>query len=890
MRTLLLLTIPALFTATAASAQMPVSRVTSDEQLARALTATQLTGEIEIDGLLTEPAWATADLATDFVQREPDPGAEASRATEARVLFGADAVYVGVRLYDHPDSIAAQLTRRDNVGNSFSDMIVVGFDSYNDNRTGFVFGANPKGVEFDLMISEDQREDISWDAVWEVETHIDSLGWTAEFRIPLSQLRYNPDESLWGINFQRVIARHGEVLFWAPTPPEAPGTVSRFGALTGLAGLGSPDRLEIEPYVSSRLARKPGDAANPFYETNATGFSAGGDLKYGLTSGLTLTATINPDFGQVEVDPSQLNLSAFETFFPEKRPFFVEGSEIFRFGEVGSYNNYNFEEYFYSRRIGRSPQRNLEAEYVDSPDATTILGAAKVSGKVAGWTLGFMNAVTAEETAAFVEDEEGSLSPVGTATVEPLTNYFVGRLRRDLRGGATVIGGMFTATNRQMEDPEFTSFLHPAAYFAGVDFDHSWANEMWTLSGYVSASRVEGSPEAIEATQNSPAHYLGRPDADYIELDSTRTALNGYMYEVALQKAGNLHFSLDYKAVTPGFEIRDMGFQSRVDYHAFTTLLGRDFPEPSGIFRRRSIFAYTYHGWNFGGDPLTHGGAIGMNAGFKNFWDAGLTMTYRPRTYDDRLTRGGPIARQPGMWELALDGSTDPRRSVSTSGRVSYGETDAGARTLNTGISLEIRPTSSLRIDLGPSFNITNGTAQYVTTEEDPLATATFGERYVFGDIEQTTLALETRLDWTFSPELSLQLYLQPFVASGDYTNFKEFLDPGTYDFGIYGEEHGTLTLQEEDGDLVYTADPDGAGEAPAFAFDDPDFNIRSLRGNAVLRWEYRPGSELFFVWQQQRSGFAPLGDFDLSRDTNAIFGAPASNVFLIKATYWIGR
>lgn len=873
------------------AAQQEVGPDTADASALRTLAATRTTGEVRIDGVLDEEAWSSAEIASGFVQRQPDPGAPASRQTEARILYDAGAVYVGVRMYDDPDSIAAQLSRRDNFG-SYSDGIYVGLDSYDDNRTAFIFGVNPRGVKMDLMFSEDRQEDSSWDAVWDAATTVDSLGWTAEFRIPLSQLRYDPENTQWGVNVQREIARYREASFWAPTPPEAPGIVSQFGRLTGLTDLGSPARLELLPYVSSRLTRAPGEAADPFYENNETGFSAGTDLKYGLTSGLTLTATINPDFGQVEVDPAEVNLSAFESFFPEKRPFFVEGAEIFRFGSVRSFNNYNFEEYFYSRRVGRSPQRHLPGEYVDLPSATTILGAAKVSGKVGGWSVGVLDAVTAEEEGSFVEEfvEGGETrTRIETAPVEPLTNYFVGRVRRDLRAGATVLGGMFTATNRRMSDPAFDPLLHPSAYFGGVDFEHSWADRTWTVSGYASGSRVEGSTDAIARTQRAPARYFARPDADYLELDASRTALDGYMWEAALQKSGNLHFSLGYKVASPGFEINDAGFQGRVDYRALTTLLGRDFPARSGIFRRRSIYGYTYHAWNFGGDAILHGGAIGTNATFSNFWNLGGTFTYRPDVYDDRLTRGGPVARNPGMWEVSLNGGTDSRQKVSAFAHGRYMQGHAGASALSGGLSVEARPTTALRLDVGPSVSLSRGMAQYVTSAADPLADETFGRRYLFAEIDQTVVALDTRADWTFTPDLTFQLFLQPYVAAGDYSRFKEFLRPRSYDFGVFGDGYGTIGTETSDGSTVYSADPDGAGAVAPIRFGNPDFTLRSLRGSAVLRWEYRPGSQLYFVWQQDRGGVTPFGDFDFSRDTEALFRTPGTNVFVIKATYWLG-
>ncbi|HEX8691851.1 MAG TPA: DUF5916 domain-containing protein [Longimicrobium sp.] len=868
-----------------------------DTTTVRVVSAARATGEIHIDGRLDEPAWDSAGVAGDFVQSWPNPGQPATERTEARVLYDESAVYVAVRMYDsHPDSIAAQLARRDASG-IFSDWVHVALDSYHDRRTGFRFSLNPKGVQKDVFHSNDVNEDLDWDAVWESATRVDSAGWTAEIRVPFSQLRFSGAEPaggrVWGLQIQRDIARKNERDSWSLWTRNDPGYVSRFGDLTGLVGVRPVRRLELMPYLSSRLSRAPGEEANPFYSSNDVAFSAGADFKVGVTSGLTLTGTINPDFGQVEVDPAVVNLSAFETFFPEKRPFFVEGADIFRFGEVRSYNNYGFEEYFYSRRIGRQPQRALTGDtllFVDAPAQSTILGAVKLSGKAGPWTLGVMNALTAEERARFVTADGR-----GSAVVEPLSDYLVGRVRREFRGGGTVLGAMGTATLRDLSDPGFPSLLRERAFFAGVDGEHSWDRRRWTLSGYLAGTRVEGSRDVITTTQLSSSRYYQRPDADYLELDPDRTSLDGYMAEAAIQRSGALHGSVGVKVTSPGFEINDLGFQGRTDHRAVTTLLGRRWDTPGKLFRDGGVFGYTYHVWNFGGESILQGGAVGADATLHSFWAMGGRVGFRPWYDDDRLTRGGPLARAPGRWELSGYVASDSRKAVSFGADAFVAEKGEGGWDRSVSVGVDYRPSSAVRLRFAPSLGRSLGSAQFVRAVDDPLATETFGRRYVFADIDQTTVAMETRLDWTFSPTLSLQLFAQPFVAAGDYSDFKEFERPGTYDFAVYGEDRGTLTRGESCAEPaqpggLYLVDPDAAGPAPCFAFGERDFNVRSLRGNAVLRWEYRPGSVLFLVWQQQRDGFEAVGDFDFGRDAGEVFRAPAQNVFVIKATYWLGR
>ena len=861
------------------------------------MQAARRSGDVSIDGRLDEAAWNAARPATEFTQSWPVADSPASERTEVRVLYDDAALYVGVRMFDsRPDSIAAQLARRDASG-IYSDWVHVFIDSYHDRRSGFRFSVNPRGVPKDVFHFNDNNEDLNWDAVWEVGTTIDSLGWVAEYRIPFSQIRFSGAEPaggrVWGFQVQREIARKEERDSWSPWSRSDAGVVSRFGMLTGLEGVEPVRRMELQPYVSSRLTREPGDDENPFFEDNATQFNAGADFKLGLTSGLTLTGTVNPDFGQVEVDPAVINLSAFESFFSEKRPFFVEGADIFRFGDTRSFNNYNFEEYFYSRRIGRRPQRSLFADgvdYVDSPEQSTILGAIKVSGKAGPWSIGVQDAVTSQEKGRFLDPD----GVVRSGLVEPTTNYFVGRVRRDLNASNTIVGGMLTATHRDMgDDGVFAGLLHNRALLGGLDFEHRWGNRRYTLSGYWAYTLVEGDAEAIAATQNAPARYYSRPDATHIDFDPLRTSLEGTMYEVALQRSGDFHWSLDYKVTEPGFEINDLGFHGRTDYQSFTPLIGMRWNTPQGIFRDKGVFAYSYHAWNLDNQAILHGGAIGADFTFTNFWSTGGRVGYRPETYDDRLTRGGPISLNPAYREASMYVNSDSRKRFSYGSEFYYSGDLSGVWATDFSVWTDFRPSTAVRIRLSPGWFRSFNTAQYVTTQIDGNV-PTFGSRYIFADLDQNTVLMTTRLDWTFSPTLSLELFAQPLLGAGDYTDYKEFRTPGKYDFDVYGEDKGTIqrggTCGSEESTTAYLIDPDGAGPSSCFLLRDRDFNQGALRGNAVLRWEYRPGSTLFFVWQQQRDAFTPTGVFDFGRDAGELFSAPATNVFLVKATYWIGR
>ena len=868
--------------------QSPSSTDPRDSAQVRIARAARRKGNIAIDGKLDEPAWQDAPVIDDFTQSYPKQGAKPTDRTEARVLYDDAALYVGIRMFDaHPDSIVAQLARRDASG-IYSDWVHVIIDSYHDRRTAFRFTTNPRGVKKDVYTSNDFNEDTNWDAVWEVATRIDSLGWVAEYRIPLSQLRFGGGASgqdrVWGFQIMRDIARRNERDSWSPWTPQSSGFVSRFGDLAGLTDIPSPRRVEVLPYASTRLTRAPVETSNPFTRPNQIKLNGGADVRYGLPAGLTLTATLNPDFGQVEVDPSVVNLSAFETFFPEKRPFFLEGSDVLNFGQVSVNNDYGFVNYFYSRRIGRAPQLSADGPgvvFADQPEQAAIAGAAKITGKTGPWTVGLLDALTPEAQARIL-----TTSGISKRAVEPLTNYFAGRVKRDFRGGATVIGTMLTSTTRDLSDSVFKPVLRSNGTFAGVDFEHDMQQKNWILSGYLAGTRVEGSRSSIAATQLNSTHYYQRPDAPYLRFDPTRNSLTGHTGEIALAKQGSWYGSLAYKEMSPGLELNDIGFVGRADLQAVSTYLGYQDFQQGKHFTQFGYDVYTNHTWNFGGTSIFQEVAGNGFATLNNFWQFAATVAVFPGYFSDRFTRGGPIASVPASGSVSVNVITDTRKPISLTFNPSFSRARSGGSSNSFFVGLDSRPSSFIHVVLGPNLGVSHTTGQFVRSVADTTASATYGTRYVFADLHQSTLAMDTRVEWTFTPEASLQLYAQPFVSAGRYYGFKEFLAPGKYLFGVYGVDRGTIARSNG----VYTVDPDGAGPAPAFQFSDPTFNIRNLRGNAVLRWEYRPGSAVFAVWQQQRSEFEPLGDFNARRDVGAIFRSVPTNVFLIKATYWIGR
>jgi len=874
-----------------------------DHALAPTVAAQRTAQPIAVDGSLDEGAWATVAPITELRQTVPDEGLPVTEGTEVRFLYDDAAIYVGARLRDR-SPVTTRLARRDS-GLGDSDRFVVLLDSYHDHETAYRFWTNPSGVKGDAIVTGNGTGggDSSWDPVWDLAVTVDDGGWVVEMRIPFSQLRFSRDErQTWGVQVERQINRNQENSTFPFTPVLERAGVSRFAHMSGLENLGAGRPLELLPYVVGRgeyIAQPiPGGVtfSNP-YRTGSDYFGGAGlDLKYRVTSNVTLDATVNPDFGQVELDPSVINLTAFETRYDERRPFFVEGADIFSFGEAGPSGSVGRPpEIFYSRRIGRSPTGAVpsSAVYVDEPSATTILGAGKLTGRVGdGWSLGVLEAVTSSETATY---QDAAQVP-GKVTVEPLTNHFVGRVRRQIRGGATRFGMIGTAVNRDIQTTELSDRMHSSAYVGGFDFAHESTDRVWLFTGLVAGSRVNGDANAILRTQRSSARYYQRPDADHLTLDPTATSLDGYEFVAYVGKqAGTFTMRNGFAYISPGFEANDIGFQSDADRILFDTHYQYNQLTPGRFFRSWNVNGSPDAKWNTSGDRIFANFNTQLNLELLNYWRGSVRLQWDPWTDDDRLTRGGPMARQPGAFDTRINLNSDGRKRLV--GRASYSRrtTDAGEWSRSASLSVDWRLRETLRLSMGPSYSRSRSAAQYVRSVSDTLATSTFGSRYVFADLDRTTVSFDTRLDVTFTPTLSLQLYVEPFISVGDYGALKELRAPDTYDFLRYGTDVGSVT-QAADG--TYTVDPDGAGPASTFTVSDRDFSYRSLLGNAVLRWEWRPGSTLFLVWQQRRidsatghglNGAEPwVGDFDLGRDTGDMFGAPADDVLMIKVNYWL--
>ncbi len=847
----------------------------------RSYTTTRTPRPPRIDGVLDDAEWNAVPWAGEFTQFEPTEGAAPSADTRFKILYDDANLYIAYRAFDaEPAEIASVLSRRDEFP---GDWVEINIDSYHDHRTAFSFTASVSGTQGDEFISEDGDSwDGNWDPVWEHEARIDREGWTAEVRIPLSQLRYgNHDEHVWGIQVQRRIYRYEERSVWQPISRDEEGWVSKFGELRGIRGIRAQRRLEVLPYTVARAERVERMDGNPFADGSENRLSAGLDGKIGVTSDLTLDLTVNPDFGQVEADPSVVNLTAFETFFSEKRPFFIEGANIFssRLAPSVAFGTHTQDRIFYSRRIGRPPQAEPRVDgFVDQPDNTSILGAAKLTGKTTGgWSIGLLESVTARERADVEEDGER-----GQVTVEPATNYLVGRVQKDFRRGQTRIGAMVTGVNRDVGDPE-VAFLHSSATVGGVDFFHYVDERRYYVALNAAASRVHGGEDAILRTQLAPARYYQRPDNRGQVVDTTRTSLVGHGGSLRLGKSsGKLNAEVGVAWRSPGFELNDVGYLRNADEVNQFAWAGYSIRNPVGILRRMSFNVNQWLDFEYGGENLYQAANFNTNATFLNNWSTNASITRENERISVHELRGGPSMRLPGSVSANAELNTDWRRTLSggVGGSVTRLDDDAGdSNDLWSWVAW--RPSNAMRLELSTSYGRNRPELQYVTTADRAGEAA-----YVFARLEQETLDLSLRFDYAITPDLTVQYYGAPFVSAGTYDAFKRIVDPRAGEYGDRFVELGEVARDDASAG-VYTVDEDGDG-AEDYRFSQPNFDVRDFNSNLVVRWQYSPGSSVFLVWSQARFGFDRTGRFAAADDLDALFDRHPDDVFLIKINRWL--
>lgn len=843
---------------------------------------------INLDGKLTEPIWQK-DPIQEFVQRDPNEGIPSSENTRVWIAFDESNLYIAARLMDsRPDQIDASLARRD--AYIQSDWFYFYVDPYNDKKSGYYFGINAGGTMADGVLFNDSWDDNSWDGIWHAKTERDDEGWTVEIQIPFSQLRFNEaDQMKWGVNFSRQIKRVNERSYFVMVPKNESGFVSKFATLEGLDGIKPKQRLEARPYIVQKAQYLLHDSNDPFYKGNQYKTTLGADFKIGIGSNLNLDATINPDFGQVEVDPAVLNLSAFESYFQERRPFFIEGFDLFWFGVGGVNNNWGFNfgwpELFYSRRIGRSPRGSTsDASFINYPTETRILGAAKLTGKLNESTsIAALSAVT-ERTYATLYNNGIQRNE----EVEPFAHYGALRGRKDFNNGNHALGFIFTTVNRDLGNSPMKNSLAQNAYTLGID---GWAtldeNKEYVLAGAIVGTYTAGTKEYIQQLQKSSLRYFQRPDATYAAYDPERTSLSGSYGRIMLNKQkGNFYINTALGFASPGLDHNDMGFQFAADRINGHMVLGYRWFEPEGIFRSKNIYVSHARTYDFEGNVTSNFLWFRAGGTFTNYYGFTIGGNYSFETYTRNLTRGGPLAVTPSEWNLWLFANSDSREKLVVSGNAMYAKDAVGGVYIDSYLGIEWRPSTQINFSFGPAYSNNLEHRQWVGSFEDQYATETYKNRYVFGRIKQNTISANIRLNWTFSPTLSLQLFMQPFIAVGSYNEFKELAAPRSNRFNKYGESGSTINYDNNSGE--YTVDPDGNGAANPFVFSNPDFNYKSLRGTAVLRWEVLPGSIFYFVWSHNQTNYDNAGDFSFGRDFKRLWNSEGDDILMVKFSYWL--
>lgn len=834
--------------------------------------------EITIDGKLDDPAWEQVAWGGDFVGHEPEYKATPSQETQFKILYDAKFLYIGIRAFDsEPEKIVKRMSRRDGFD---GDWVEVNIDSYNDKRTAFSFTASVSGVKGDEYISNNGNNwDSTWDPIWYLRTSVDDKGWIAEYKIPLSQLRFaNKENHIWGIQFTRRLFRKEERSTWQPINPTDPGWVHLFGQLNGIRGIKPQKQLEIQPYIVASAEKYPVEEDNPFRDSgNGEDANLGLDAKIGITSDITLDLTVNPDFGQVEADPSAVNLSAFRLFFREQRPFFLEGNNVLTFRTSGGPNNL-----FYSRRIGGSPHGypdDDDVEFINSPNQTRILGAAKITGKNAkGFSWGILESVTNQELAD-VAYEDGTIT---REKVEPYTNYLIARAQQDFQGGKTVIGAMFTNMNRFDNRGNGLEGIHDGSMSAGVDIDHNFKDRKYGVVFKYMFSEVKGTQEAIYNTQTASERYFQRPNNNHREVDSTRNSLFGTAATVSFGKrSGNWRWSLGSNYRSPELALNDVGFLVQTDNVNNWGWTQYRVTKPTKLFRSQRYNFYTEQNMDFGGVVTGSSGEFNVNVDFNNLWGFGNGLFVEGPQISNADLRGGPSITYPGgvnYWYW-IGTNNQKKVRVSFNNWFYWGDEDF-AKASGINLNVTIRPTDALRINLAPRINWRRNELQYIDQADFNSET-----QYLLGRVEQETYSMSIRANYNITPNLTLEFWGQPFIAKGEYSELKRVHLPNSENyserFKVFEGDEIQFNAEEEE----YQIFESGGLEAD-YAFDDPNFNIVEFRSNFVMRWEYIPGSTLFAVWSNNGSYSGEFEDNRFSQLRSELTNLRGTNTFLIKYTY----
>jgi hypothetical protein len=829
-----------------------------------------------VDGRLNDQIWQKAEFSGGFLQKQPDEGEDPANRTEVAIVYDDEALYVGARMYStDPDNIRSTVTRRDNAGTS--EKILVSFDTYHNHRTAYTFGVSAAGVRVDYFHPSDEEYDRDFDfnPVWEARVERNATGWTAEMKIPFTQLRFaRKNVQVWGVNMNRWVPTDNEDSYWVLVAKDDTGWASRMGEVHGISGIKPSRRVELLPYaVTDARFQSDIEDADPFNSSSELKGRMGGDLKMGIGPNLTLSGTINPDFGQVEADPAEVNLSPFETIFSERRPFFTEDQQKLEGGGAT---------YFYSRRIGRRPSLSPDVDYLEQPEYTSILGAAKLTGRLnSGLNVGVLGAVTERE---YAKTSVGGIQD--EVQVEPLSGYGVVRLQQEFGKDASTIGMIVTGVERELDDnSELNEFLRSRAITGGTDWNLRFKGGMYNVAGNAGFSYIEGSESAISEAQTSSARYFQRPDADYVELDPSRTSMTGFKGSLWAEKNSGKHWlgGLGAAAESPEYELNDLGALGTADDIDQWAWIRYRENEPNKYLQEWWVNLYQGAGWNFGGDQQYTFYDLEASVTYKNFWGSWFGAEYFPAAQSDNLTRGGPSMGTNNWWNAGTDLWSSGKNKTTWFGWLGGEGSDAGAWGYWIGGGATFRPGSRWELTLEPNWTNWHNPRQYVDQRDDAGGGEnTYDVRYLFSSVERTRLRATTRLNYSFTPDLSLEFYAEPFAASVRYYNFGELAAARSSDLRHYGVAPGTTIEETADGVYSVTDGPN------SFTIEQEDFQSLSFRSNFVLRWEWSPGSTLFLVWQMNNSEFPETGRHVGPGDLWKGLTGDGDNFLALKVTYWI--
>lgn len=845
----------------------------------------QIIGEApKIDGHDLDRAWKQIDWESNFIATEPYDSVEPVFQTKFKLLYDENYLYILAHMLDsQPDSINTWLEKRDN---STGDNISFRFDSYNDKQTAFVFTITAGGVIEDQKITNNVNWDINWNAIWEGKTKIDSTGWWAELKIPFTQLRFNNMKGqVWGMQVKRKLFRYEEISSWQYRPANSSTVVDYYGQLIGLNYINSKKQLEVTPYVLIQNERYYPDNENVIAKSNTLTYNTGADAKIGITNDFTLDVTVNPDFGQVEADPSEVNLDVFETFQNERRTFFVEGNNILQkqlTPGTGSLSNDNI---FYSRRIGRSPQISLSTsdyDYVENPVGTRILSAMKVSGKNKnGLSVGILESITRKEQGTYQLNDTAH-----TVAVEPATNYFVSSFSKDINQGNSILSSIFTSTNRFIDSEDLHS-LRKSAYTGMFDYKQYLSDKTFLLTTTVFASNINGNKESMIETQSNSQHYLQRPDITHAKIDSSITTMNGWGGTISLEKGGkgNSVFNTWITWRSPSLELNDAGYMRESDHIQHILWYRYRILEPRSFYRKLYIDLNSWTGADFMGRKKYNGYNIYYEFLLKNFFSLRNGFTINTAGYSNSALRGGPRMRYEGNKEMYLGFSTDSKKKIFINSNLFlqqgfnsyYGITDYN-------IEFKYRPLPAMTISLVPKYNNYYAQDMFVTSEEINKQTY-----YIMGLIKQKTYAAEIRFSFILSAKMSIDYYGMPFLSTGNYSKYKFLNDPlakhPDQRFVEFDQEHINYHSGSNTYSVLYN-------DQTRISFNNPNYQIKEYKSNVVFKWEYKKGSYFYFVWSQFRNEYTNGTETFSSKidDIPTIYTISPKNTFVVKLSYLISR